>query len=409
MPDFKNADFKNQAAIVGVGYSKIGRRQQRPLGLLAIDAATAAVADAGLELADIDGAATFPMFPGGNEGGDHGDGVSVVTTAWLINHLGLENITWWAETQTGNISTAIEQAVMALSLHRCDYALVFRALHMPGEGSYQRTHVSNDAPGDSAYTIPYGLGGAPMAFALTYMRYLKLYGARREELGALAVAQRHGANLNPKALFHDVPLTLDDYMTCRMVADPMCLFDCDIPVDGAAAIVLARADRARDLPHPPVYVTGLGQSSYLKGSPPISLGGIGPGLFDEVRHTAATIGRGIWQTSGLRPDEVDAAMLYDGFAPDVYFWLEGLGFCGEGEAHEWIQDGRIEIGGEFPVNTFGGNLSEGRLHGMGHWVEATLQIQGRAEERQLARADNIVVATGLLNHGSGAMLSKTPL
>jgi acetyl-CoA acetyltransferase len=403
------ADFKNQAAIVGVGHSKIGRRQERPLGLLAIDAAVAAVEDAGLKLSDIDGAATFPMFPGGNAGSDRGDGVSVVTTAWMINHLGLENITWWAETQTGNVSTAIEQAVMALTLDRCKYALVWRALHMPREGSYQQTHAATDAPGDSAYTIPYGFASAPQAFALTYMRYMKLYGATREHLGTLAVAQRNGANRNPKAIFHDVPLTLDDYMNARMIADPMCLFDCDIPVDGAAAIVLTRADRARDLPHPPVYVTGLGQSSYLKGAAPVSLGGIGPGLFEEVRHTASTIGRGIWETSGLMPDEVDAAMLYDGFAPDVYFWLEGLGFCGEGEAHEWIQGGRIEIDGEFPVNTFGGNLSEGRLHGMGHWVEATLQVQGRAGQRQIGKADNIIVATGLLNHGSGAMLSRAPL
>ncbi len=112
----------------------------------------------------------------------------------------------------------------------------------------------------------------------------------------------------------------------------------------------------------------------------------------------------------MRPEEVNAAMLYDGWAPDVYFWLEGLGFCGRGEAWQFIQDGRIDIdGGDFPINTFGGNLSEGRLHGMGgHWIEATLQIQGRAGQRQIRTAENILVATGLTFHGSGAMLSRNP-
>jgi acetyl-CoA acetyltransferase len=128
-----------------------------------------------------------------------------------------------------------------------------------------------------------------------------------------------------------------------------------------------------------------------------------------MQHTAETIGHGIWRSSGLRPGEVDAAMLYDGYSPDIYFWLEGLGFCKAGEAFEFIQGGRIEIDGELPINTFGGNLGEGRLHGMGHWVEATLQIQGRAEQRQIAKARNIIVATGLIGHGSGAMLSKAPL
>jgi acetyl-CoA acetyltransferase len=141
--------------------------------------------------------------------------------------------------------------------------------------------------------------------------------------------------------------------------------------------------------------------------PPVSTGTLGPDLFDECRHTALTIGRSLWDTSGLLPGDMDGAMLYDGFAPDIYFWLEGLGFCKEGEAFDFIQDGRIELGGQLPVNTFGGNLSEGRLHGIGHWIEGALQIQGRAGERQIRDAENIVVATGLLGHGSGAVLSRS--
>jgi acetyl-CoA acetyltransferase len=398
-------DAKNAVAIVGVGHSLIGRRVDRPLGLLAMDAARRALADAGLAIEDIDGVATFPMYPGGNE--IPRDGQTHVGVRWMVNSLGLRNVKWWAETQGGNISTAIEQAAMALAHRRCQYALVWRALHMPRQGSYQPSYEGTaHVGGDLAFSLPYGLSGAPMGFALTYMRYMKLYGARREHMAAVAIASRNGANRNPHAYFRHTPLTFDDYMGARIIADPLTLFDCDIPVDGAGAIVIARADRAADLPNQPAYITGLGQAGFTGGRAPISIGTLGADLFDECRYTAESIGRSLWETSGLRPSDIDAAMLYDGFSPDVYFWLEGLGFCKEGEAYEFVQDGRIEIGGSFPVNTFGGNLSEGRLHGIGHWIEATLQIQGRAADRQIAKAENIAVATGMLNHGSGAILSR---
>jgi acetyl-CoA acetyltransferase len=399
-------DVGDEVAIVGVGHSALGRRLERPLGLLAMDASRGAVADAGLTLGDIDGVATFPLYPGGNEVAR--DGHTHVSVRWMANSLGLGNLTWWAESEGGNISTAIEQAVMALAHGRCKYALVWRALHMPRQGSYQPEFGdAAQARGALAYSLPYGFSGAVMGFALAYMRYLKQYGARREHMAAVALASRRGANKNPHAIFRDRPLTRGEYMDSKVIADPLCLYDCDIPVDGAGAIVLARADQARDLPHPPAYVTGLGQAGYIGHRAPAGIGALGPDLFDECRHTAATIGRSLWETSGLRPEDIDGAMLYDGFAPDIYFWLEGLGFCKEGEAFAFVQDGRIERDGQLPLNTFGGNLSEGRLHGIGHWIEAALQVQGRAGERQIKDAENIVVATGMLNNGSGAVLSRS--
>lgn len=400
-------DAKNQVAIVGVGHSALGRRLDRPLGLLAIDAAVAAVRDAGLTLDEIDGAATFPVYPGGGDTAPC-DGETQVSVNWLVHNLGLGRVRWWAETQWGNVSTAVEQAAMALAHGRADYALVWRALHMPKQGSYQGTHTATHAGGDTAFNLPYGLSGAPMGFALTYMRYLKLYGARREHMAAVVLAARRGANRNPHAYFRDKPLTFDEYLDARMIADPMCLYDCDIPIDGAGAIVLARADRARDLPNRPAYITGLGQAGFRNGVSTAPMAALGPGLFDECRYTSKSIGDSLWQTSGLSPADVQGAMLYDGFAPDVYFWLEGLGFCKEGEAFEFVQDGRIELGGELPVNTFGGNLSEGRLHGIGHWIEGTLQVQNRAGKRQIADVESIVVATGMLANGSGAILSEGP-
>jgi acetyl-CoA acetyltransferase len=401
-------DSRNQVCIVGVGHSQVGRRLDRPLGNLALDAANAALADAGLTPEDVDGAATFPLYPGGNEVAR--DGYSHVSLGWMVNSLGLRHLTWWAESQHGNISTAIELAAMALAHGRANYALVWRALHMPREGSYQQSHPGDAAgvPGDLAFSLSYGLSGAPMGFALTYMRYLRLYGARREDMAAVVLAQRRGANRNPNAHFRDQPLALDDYLSARMIADPIGLYDCDLPVDGAGAIVLARADRAHDLHNRPAYITGLGQGGFVGRRAPRSIGTLGPNLFDECRHTAETIGTSLWRTSGLEPADMDGAMLYDGFAPDIYFWLEGLGFCKEGEAFEYVQNGRVELGGELPINTFGGSLSEGRLHGIGHWIEGTLQIQGRAGERQIADAENVVVATGMISPGSGGVLSRSP-
>jgi acetyl-CoA acetyltransferase len=234
---------------------------------------------------------------------------------------------------------------------------------------------------------------------MNYMRYQKQYGARREHMAAYVLTARHGANRNPHAVFRNTPLTMDEYMSCRMVADPLCLFDCDIPVDGAAAIIVTTGERARDLGVRPAYITGLGQAGWNP---------LAPTQLDEIMNTAATLGAQLWASSGVTPRDVKAAMLYDGFAPDVYFWLEGLGFCKQGEAYEWIQGGRIEQGGELPVNTFGGSISEGRLHGIGHWVEGALQVQGRAYGRQVSDAEHILVATGATGHGSGAILSREP-
>jgi acetyl-CoA acetyltransferase len=390
-------DGGGKAAVVGVGRSEIGRRLDRPLGLLAIDAVRAAIADAGLNLGDVDGITTYPELPASGHGAAR-DGEHIVSTAWMIRNLGLDRLNYWGESGAGNISTAIGDAIRAVVTGCCQTVVIFRALSQPREGSYTQ-FVGNRASGGAAFTAPYGAAHAPLTFALNYyMRYQRLFGARREHMAAYVLAARRGANLNPAAIFSEVALSFDDYMSCRMIADPMCLFDCDMPVDGASAIVLSSADRARSGPHPPAYITGFGQAGWAPHAAPI----------EQLWHRTGTLGAQLWESSGLTTRDVDAAMLYDGFAPDIYFWLEGMGFCERGHAFEWIQDGRLEIDGELPVNTFGGNLSEGRLHGIGHWVEGALQVQGRAGGRQVPDAEHVIVATGLLGHGSGVVLSRQP-
>lgn len=405
-------DAANKVAIVGVGHSAVGRRLERPIGALAVDASLEAIADAGLTVQDIDGLATFPAGPGPGVGPV--PGISAAGLQWMVDGLGIEQLNWWAN-GGGNISTAIGYAIQALATNCCNYVLVWRAMYQPrsgGFGSGGRGPTTNQEPRPAprvsrseAYSSPYGLTDAPTRFAPAYMRYMKMYGAKREHMAAYALAARKGANLNPDAIFYRQPITFDDYMNCRMISDPLCLLDCDMPVDGAAALVLTRAERSRDLKQPPAYVTAFGSSGYSwKTRPP-----------EEWQYdTAANIGRTLWSSTHLKPSDMDGAMFYEGFSPDIYWWLEGTGFCPMGTAWEWIQDGRIEVSGELPVNTFGGSISAGRLHGISHWVEAVKQVQNRADDkpgdkaRQIPNVENILCATGMLGHGIGVVLSKDP-
>src|SRR5262245_5787963 len=405
---------KNKVAIVGVGQSAFGRRLQRPVGALAVDACLAAIADAGLTSSDIDGLATFPE--GAGPGVGPVEGISSAPLNWMVDALGIEQVDWWSSGggMYGNISSAIASAVHALAAGSCNYALVWRAMWQPRSGAFGSGApldvVSTDEPaprasGPEAYEAPYGVIDAPTYFAPAYMRYMKLYGARREHMATYAVTMRENAARNPQAVFNGKPLTFADYMNSRMIAEPLCLFDCDMPIDGAGAIVLARADLAGDLRQRPAFVTALGSGGWNWRSLPPE---------EYVDTVAGNVGRTLWASTDLRPSDMSGAMLYDGFSPDIYWWLEGLGFCGRGEAFEWIQDGRIGLTGELPVNTFGGQVSEGRLHGIGHWIEATRQIQGRADDspgdksRQIPDAQHILVATGMTGHGSGAILSREP-
>jgi acetyl-CoA acetyltransferase len=404
-------EAKNKVAIVGVGHSQVGRRLERAIGALAIDASVAAIEDAGLTIADIDGLATYPAGPGPGVGPV--PGISSAPLEWMVGALGITELNWWGN-GGGNISTAIGYAIQAIATGCCESVLVWRAMYQPrgglGSGSSGQSSTAQDqtAPkvsGSQAYSAPYGIGDAPTHFAPSYMRYMKLYGAKREHMAAYVLNARKGANLNPDAIFYDKELTYDDYMNCRMISDPLCLFDCDMPVDGAAAIVLTSADRARDLKQPPAYVTAFGSGGYSWNRRPPE-----EWQFD----TAANIGRTLWASTDMKPSDMDGAMFYEGFSPDIYWWLEGMQFCPLGAAWKWIQGDRIGLGGELPVNTFGGSCSAGRLHGITHWIEAVRQIQNRADNlpgdkaRQIPDCENVLVATGMLGHGCGAILSKEP-
>ena len=280
-------DNRCKIAVSGVGYSKVTRSADIPLAAHALEAVKGAVADSGLQMADIDGLATYPELPA--TGHAEVDGISVVSVNCMMAMLKLPALTWHIQVGTTNIGGAVQQAVNALLAGVCKYAVVWRAMHNP-RGTYQNLPGAY-AAGAAQFTAPYGFGGPGQGMAVAYTRWLERNGQSREKMATLAVTQRKHTQHNPHAYFYGTPLSREDYFASRMVAYPFCLFDCDIPVQGAVAIVLTTADRARDLKPQPAYLAGYGQrlhfevagrigslSSYMEGGSSVGeadLGAVG--------------------------------------------------------------------------------------------------------------------------------------
>jgi acetyl-CoA acetyltransferase len=372
---------RGKVAVVGVGVSEISRQSSHSLGTLVVNSCAAAIRDAGLTPEDVDGVATFPTVGPGNAAQQ---GVDTVGVSYLIDHLpGMSNVTWFSEASTGLVVSVIIDAVDAIVAGTCEVAVVWRGMSMP-----RRLSVHADIEGPTEYFAPYNLAGM-QAHALAYRRYQWKFGASRAEMATLAINSRHNASLNEMAIFRARELSFEQYMDARMISSPLCLYDCDVPVFGSAAIVLTSAERARDCRRVPAYVIGVGQGAAQQSK-------LGGPLYplDDYMLLGGRTAQTVWKTSGLGPADVHVAQLYDGYSPSVWYWLEAAGFCREGEAHQFIQDGRIAIDGQLPVNTFGGSLSEGRLHGMGHVIEAVRQVTHSAGSRQVPGANVCAVFDG---------------
>lgn len=385
----------SQVAIVGYAQSPIVRHATVPLGALAIDTALAAIADAGLTKDDIDGFTTGSLLP---TSGSHAsvDGVSIVTANWLAEQLGI-NPRFCAGFQGfGQIPGSVTMAVNALAAGAADYVVLHRALHNPPKGRYHGNPMTH-APGAMQWTAPQGYFGPLTMIALPYNEYLQRYNASRDAMAAVLVEARANGSRIPWSYWHDRPIIAQDYLDARVIADPIGVLDCDIPVDGVAAFVLTRADRARDLPNRPVYVAGYAQGSPRRPRLPVHW------PLDDIMEAGFDIARRLEESSGLSLREVDVPQLYDGFSPFVYFWLEALGICPVGEAHRFVQDGGIRTDGGVPVLSGGGALGNGRMHGVPQMLECYLQLAQRAGERQLPSA-SIGLACHSSPHFGGAVM-----
>jgi acetyl-CoA acetyltransferase len=386
---------RNRVAVAGYAHSMITKHADRPLGAIAVDVARDAIADAGLSVHDIDGFTSSALLP---TAGDHAaiDGISTVSGNWLAQQLGVQPRYASGFQGYGQLPGAVALAVNALVSGAAEHVLVHRALHNP-VGRYHAT-ARTEARGGEQWTMPQGYFGPLAMIALPANEYMQRYGATRESLGRVVVgARKNGARI-PWSCWYRRPLGLDEYLASPLLADPIGRFDCDMPVDGVAAFVLTTAERARDLPHRPVYVAGYANGQPTRHRLPLHW------PLDDIMDAGTTMAASLWERAGLGPDEVDLPQTYDGFSPFVWFWLEALGFCPRGEAHRFVDDGGIDADapGALPVLSGGGALGNGRMHGVPQMLECYLQLSGRAGPRQ--RSASVGVACHSSPHYGGAVV-----
>ena len=384
--------FERRALISGVGQSAIGRQVGRSGLALTIDAILAAVQDAGLGLDDIDGLA---MFPGG--GAANLPGYANGNLYEVQDALGIT--TTWRQGIVEGMSLPFYGPAQAVATGQARHAVIWRTVK---EGSASRQAGGRPAYGSTkpvaegplAWLLPIGMLSPVCQVAPYAARYMHEFGVSREQLAWIPVTQRAHAALNPDAVYTS-PLTVEDYLGSRVISSPMCLYDCDVPVDGATAIVVSAAETAPDL-RAPVRIEAM--AGVVEGRPSWE-------QWQDMGRVGYGAAAAMWARTSLRPGDVDVAELYDGFTIEAVWWLEAMGFCGTGEAGAFVDGGtRIGLGGELPLNTWGGQLSGGRLHAaFGHTAEAVRQLRGEAGARQVAGAQ-VAAVTNVGGFEAGAAL-----
>jgi len=374
--------IRREVIISGVGYSQIARSTGRSEGSLALEACKNAISDSGLTVDDIDGIAVWP------------DRISSVfegpSIAYMQRALGLKQTRYWQAFGTGPAQlSSVVGAIHAIVSGAAETVICYRA-HLRQE---QRFYVAGStgtggmlASGDLAFKAPYGVPAGSPRWALWAQRHAYEYGTTDEHRGALVLTCREHAQLNPRAIWNGTPLTMDQYLEADLISSPLRILDCDMPVDGAVALIFSSADRAPDLRGKPVYVESMGHAT-------------GPTIDfdcwpDVTKMGAWYAGQEMWAGTDLKPKDVDVAQVYDGFSSLAIGWLEDLGFVGKGEAGDWLVEGNGKLGGQMPICTDGGQLGGGRLHGFGKVAETVLQLRGEAGERQVEGAEVALTCAG---------------
>jgi acetyl-CoA acetyltransferase len=384
-----------QAVITGIGQSAVGRRLGRSGYDLTVEACLRAIADAGLTPDDIDGIATYPG------GASPGGGFSGAGATQLHDALGLRTRWHLGTAETAGQLGPVMEACLAVATGAATHVICFRSVW---ESTAQRGGSRADSfatgpkrmGGMFEWTAPYGAMSAATWVAMLASRYMHDHGLTREQLAQVAITCRRNASLNPAAVYRD-PLTLDDYLESRMISTPLCLYDCDVPTDGAVAVVVSRLDASAGLPRPPITVEAFGAGLTERHTWDQRAD-----LTTMAAHDAAA---SMWAQTELTPADVDVMELYDGFSYLTLQWIEALGFCAPGDAGRYVEGGeRISLEGERPLNTQGGQLSGGRLHGLGILHEACVQLWREGGDRQVAK--NIEVAVAAAGGGpiAGSML-----
>lgn len=375
-------DLRGRVAIAGVGETDFSRNSGRSELTLTLQAIHAALADCGIHPSEVDGLLRWT--------------VDTSAEAEVAASLGMKELAFFGEiSQAGNVGAAlVAQAAAAINAGLAQTVVIYRGMNGRSGRRYGRGDVTGrGGAGGGQFTEPYGVLVPQHSLAASVQRRMYETGVTSRQFAATAVTIREHANRNPRATFYNTPLTIEDHQNSRFVVEPLHLFDCCLETDGAGALVLTTAERARTLSKPPAYIRAAAQTGYIKQR--------------QYTDTAAVAtGPRLFRQAGMTPQDVDVVQIYDHFCPYVIFALEDYGFVKRGEGGEFVESGAIRWeGGSLPVNTSGGHLSEAYLQGMNQLIEGVRQIRGEST-CQVTDAAVSFVDTGI---GTGAVLfTKEP-
>jgi acetyl-CoA acetyltransferase len=353
----------NRTAIAGIGQTEFSKKSGRTELQLAAEASLAAIRDAGLTPADIDGAVTYD--------------IDTNNMHHLARALGIKNLSWTSMTPFGGGGAAatIQHAAAAVAAGVATAVLVYRAFNERSERRFGQPVNPNAGVHTRDLHFTYGLNTPAKIYSLWFKRYMEHYGVTNADLAHYVVMAREYAATNPNAWFYKRPITLEDHQSSRWIVEPILrLLDCCQESDGGVALIVTSLERAKDLPQPVVRIAGAAQSHLLHGDTLFDYYRRDPGEFPECKQ----ISQDLWKQSGLGPEDMDVAFLYENFSPVVFMMLEAHGFCKPGESKDFMKSGEMRIHGKLPLNTNGGLLGEAYIHGYNNNTEAVRQVRGTA-------------------------------
>ena len=381
-----------KASIVGIGATEFSKESGRSEMSLASEAVAAAIADAGLTPSDVDGMVTYSS--------DNNPEVEIA------RHVGIGSLRHFSRVHYGGGAACgtVALAAMAVATGVADVVVCYRAFNERsgrrfGAGIQDIPNAATAERAQFSWTTPFGQLTPASWVAMVARRYMHLYGATSQDFGRVAVAGRRHAATNPAAWFYNQPITLEEHQASRWIVDPLHLLDCCQESDGGQALVITSAERARDLPNTPALIVATAQGAGEEQWTMTSFFRDDIAQLPEMKVVADEL----WTSSGLTPADIQTAILYDHFTPYVLMQLEEFGFCGRGEAKDFIKDGALEMGGKLPINTHGGQLGEAYIHGMNGIAEAVRRGRGTSVNH-VDSVENVLVTAGTGVPTSGLIL-----
>jgi acetyl-CoA acetyltransferase len=368
-----------EAYITGIGQSEVGQKLTRHPLLLTLDAVKEALAEAGLTIGQIDGIATYPGYSRGQPG------FSPVGADELIDALGIRARWHMGAMEIPAQLSAVAAAAMAVKTGQARHVICFRTVYeaaaLARPEDFPTAPRGKTVDGFSQWFAPFNAISAACWVAQYAMRHVRKYGLTREQLAQIALTDRANAAKNPRALVRQ-PLTMDEYMSARLISTPLCLYDCDRFSDASTVLIVSAGDAIDEVKCVPIRIAAMA-------------GTVERHSWDQAEWMASyATGPDLWKQTDYKTKDVDTVQFYDGFAFLALTWLEALGFCEVGEGGQFIEGGhRIALDGELPLNTFGGQIGAGRLHGFGFAHEAVTQLRGLGGERQIKGDPRVAVAT----------------